>query len=302
MQQASGFHGRVLALARVGLGGAAVEQLLGFVGISVAQDCLGAEQLGDLRFVLVKLMCRNSGGAADNERRARLINQDRIHFVHNGKEMAALDLRFGAGCHAVVAEIIKAELGVRPIGDIAHVLLAAQRRRLIVLNDAHGQAEKFEDFPHPLRVTGGQVIVDGHEMDVVAGQRIEIERHRGHQCLALAGRHFRDIAPMQHHATNQLHIKRHHLPLVRPAAHQPFAAAHAPAGILHNRKRFRQKSVENFLLQRLRFALERLGFFGAEFPFQFADLDVKLMDPLRLAGGFNALLELGRLRAQLIVA
>ena len=43
-------------------------------------------------------------------------------------------------------------------------------------------------------------------MNALAGQSIEIGGQGGDQRLALTGLHFGDIAAMQHHAADQLHV------------------------------------------------------------------------------------------------
>jgi hypothetical protein len=48
-------------------------------------------------------------------------------------------------------------------------------------------------------------------MDALAGQRVEICRKRGDQSLALAGLHLGDLAGVQHHATDQLHVEMAHI-------------------------------------------------------------------------------------------
>ena len=44
-------------------------------------------------------------------------------------------------------------------------------------------------------------------MDALAGERVEIDRKRGDQRLAFAGLHLGDVALMQHHAADQLHVE-----------------------------------------------------------------------------------------------
>jgi hypothetical protein len=45
----------------------------------------------------------------------------------------------------------------------------------------------------------------------LARQRIEVHRQRGRQRLALAGAHFGDLAVVQRHAADQLHVEVAHL-------------------------------------------------------------------------------------------
>ena len=72
-------------------------------------------------------------------------------------------------------------------------------------------------------------------MYTIAAQRIQVGRQGCNQCLALAGPHLRDIAIVQHHAADQLHIERTH--------------AHCAHGCLaRDGKGFRQDFVEPLAL------------------------------------------------------
>ena len=72
---------------------------------------------------------------------------------------------------------------------------------------ADGETEELVDAAHPLRVALGQVVVDRHDVHAAPGQRIEIDRQRGDQRLALARLHLGDLALVQHHAADQLHVE-----------------------------------------------------------------------------------------------
>ena len=74
-------------------------------------------------------------------------------------------------------------------------------------DDADGHAEEPVDLPHPLGVAAGQVVVDGDDVDALAGQRVEIDGERGDQGLAFAGLHLGDGALVQHHAADQLDVE-----------------------------------------------------------------------------------------------
>ena len=69
------------------------------------------------------------------------------------------------------------------------------------------QAEKAVDLAHPLGVAVGEVVVDGDDMDALAGERVEIDRQGRDQGLAFAGLHLGDHAAMQHDAAHQLHVE-----------------------------------------------------------------------------------------------
>jgi hypothetical protein len=106
-------------------------------------------------------------GARDDERGSRLVDQHRVDLVHDRVMMTALDTVLGKHGH-VVAEIIEAELVVRPVGDVAGVGLAALLERHVVLDHAHVQPQPAQDLPHPLRVAARQIVVHGNEVGTSA--------------------------------------------------------------------------------------------------------------------------------------
>ena len=76
-----------------------------------------------------------------------------------------------------------------------------------VHDHADGEPEEAVDLPHPLGVALGEVVVDGHDMHALAGERVEIDRERRDQRLAFAGLHLGDAAFVQDHAADQLHVE-----------------------------------------------------------------------------------------------
>ena len=74
-------------------------------------------------------------------------------------------------------------------------------------DDADGEAEEIVDLAHPLGVALGEVVVDGDDVHAAAGERVEIDRQRGDQRLAFAGLHLGDLAFVQDHAADQLHVE-----------------------------------------------------------------------------------------------
>ena len=96
-------------------------------------------------------------------------------------------------------------------------------------------------------------------MHAFAGERIQINRQRGHQRFALAGAHFGDFAVVQHHAADQLYVEMAH-------------AQHAARCFAADGKGFGQDVVQRGALRQplfefggfrlQRFIIERLhGFF-----------------------------------------
>ena len=65
-------------------------------------------------------------------------------------------------------------------------------------------------------MTAREVVVDGDQVDALAGQRVEHDGERGGERLALAGLHLGDVAAVQDHSADQLHIEVAH-------AHGPLA-------------------------------------------------------------------------------
>ncbi len=107
----------------------------------------------------------------------------------------------------VVAQVVEAELVVGAIGDIGGVGVAP----LIVVDAmddaADGEAEEAVDLPHPFAVALGQVVVNGDDVDALAGQRVEIDGQRRDQRLAFAGLHLGDHAAMEDDAAEQLDVE-----------------------------------------------------------------------------------------------
>jgi len=235
---------RVLGIGAVGRVQLA-QQFLRFREKPVAEALLHMEKRLHLRpEICILLVMRHHRRTTDNERRARFINQDRVHFVHDSVIMPPLNLLLLARGHAVVPQIIKPEFRIGSVGNVAVVLLAPNPRRLIMQNAPHGQPEKLIHRAHPLAVARREVIINGHDMDPAAAQGVEIDRQGGHERLPFSGGHFRYPRRMQRITANKLHVKRNHLPLQRVFPHDNLGPTKPPAGILHDGKRLRQNLVQ----------------------------------------------------------
>ena len=144
--------------------------------------------------------------AGDDEWRACLVNQDRVHFVDNREVVPALHHLFEMVFH-VVAQIVETQLVVGAICNVTGIGCTA----LVVVqpmhDDARGHAQGRIDFAHPACIALGQIVVHCHDMHALAGKRVKVNRQSGHQCFAFAGFHFRNDAGIQHHAALQLDIK-----------------------------------------------------------------------------------------------
>ena len=191
------------------------------------------------------------GRAADDERRARLVDQDRVDLVDNGIRMRRVFAlhRLRQVLDHVVAQVVEAELVIGAVRDIGAISLAtgggpkvAEARVLevrgrvvyiggIVLKDADREAEAVEDRPHPLRVALGKVVVYGDEVSALAGESVEIKRKRGDKRLSFTGLHLGDLAFVKDDPAQDLHVE---------VAQADAALRDLPDG----RERFRQDVVE----------------------------------------------------------
>ena len=144
--------------------------------------------------------------AGDDERRARLVDEDRVDLVDDGVVVAALDHLRDLVLH-VVAQIVEAVLVVGAVGDVARIGCSALRVVEAVHDDADREAEETVDLAHPFGVAAGEVVVDRDDVHALAGKRVEIDRQRRHQRLAFTGPHLGDGALVQHHAADELHVE-----------------------------------------------------------------------------------------------
>ena len=202
-------------------------------------------------------------GTGNDQRRARLVDEDGVDFVDDAIVMVALHLLGDGRRHAVVAQIIEAELGSRAVSDVALVGFAALVRRHGILNAADRQPEKFVKMPHPLRVAARQIVVDRDELAVSSRERVEVKRERRHQRLALARRHFRDFVAVKRDSADELNVEMHHVPRQLVVADDRRRPAQTPRGVLHDGEGLRQQLIQRLafleaLHQLRRFRLQRL--------------------------------------------
>ena len=144
--------------------------------------------------------------------------------------------------------------------DVAGVLRLALPGVHGVLDATDREAEELEHAADPLGVAARKVVVHGDELAVVAGKRVQVQRHGGDERLAFAGGHFRDLALMEHDAADDLHVERDHVPHELVAADLVGAPDHAAAGVLHDGERLAHHGVERFALGVAVLELLRLGF------------------------------------------
>ncbi len=183
--------GHAFAGARVGLA---------FLAHQVGNDLVHGHVHGRVVF----------GLAADDQRRAGLIDQDGVHLVNDGVVEHALNAVARLVDH-VVAQVVEAVLVVRAVGDVAVVGGLLFLARHVGQVDAHRQSEEVVQLGHPGRIAIGQIVVHGHHVHAIARQCVQVDRQRGGQRLAFAGAHFGDLAVVQRHAAQQLNVEVAHL-------------------------------------------------------------------------------------------
>ncbi len=143
------------------------------------------------------------GRARDDQRRAGLVDEDRVDLVDDRVDVPALHA-LGLRPGHVVAQVVEAELVVRAVGDVGGVGRAALVGGHLRVDRADLEAEEAVDAAHPLRVAAGEVVVGGDDVDALAGDRVEVGRQRRDQRLALTGAHLGDVAQVQRGAAHEL--------------------------------------------------------------------------------------------------
>ena len=203
------------------------------------------------------------GGAADDQRRARFIDENVVDLVDDG--VAALSLYTGVERYRhVVAKIVEAELVVGAVGDVGVVGLAAGARLQVlhvlglalllggqeeggfVLEHADGEAERVVHGAVPLSVALGEIVVDRDEVGATAFEGVEVQRHRRGERLALAGLQLSDLALVKDDGANDLYV-------VGTLAHVPFR------GLTHRGEGLREEVVQRFAIGQALAKLLRLA-------------------------------------------
>ena len=230
-----------LELLVVEVVGARALGLVDALALALLLAPLAGQRLHDAREVVVDL---RSGLrlAGDDQRRPGLVDQDRVDLVHDREGVAALDGALERDGH-VVAQVVEAELGVRPVRDVGRVRVRPLGERHHVLDEAGADPERVVDGLDPLRIAFGEVVVDRDEMDVLPRERVQVERHRGDEGLSFARLHLGDVALVEDDPA-------HHLDVEEADAHRPLER------LAHRRERLEEDVLERLAV---RDALPELG-------------------------------------------
>ena len=188
------------------------------------------------------------GRPGDDERSSCLIDEDRVHLIHDGVVVPALDQLVRAPRH-VVAQIVEAEFVVGAVGDVRRVLLAPGGRVLPCEDHAGFQPQEAVHAAHEVRLVLGQVVIDRHHVHALAAQGIQVGGSRGDEGFALTGLHLGNVAQVQCRTAHELNV-------VVPLPQGPRRR------FTYRREGFRKQTVQGFPVIDARF--ERVGF-GAQF-------------------------------------
>ena len=144
--------------------------LIDFI-VLVANQNIG--DAGELRVPAIDIAgCR----ARDDQRGTSLVDQNRVDLIDDHEVMTTLDHVFGALRH-VVTQIIETEFIIRSVRNIGVVLLAAFFRLLSNQHAAHGESQEVVDASHQIRLVLRQIIVHGHNVNALTGQRTQVGGH-----------------------------------------------------------------------------------------------------------------------------
>ena len=103
----------------------------------------------------------------DNKGGTRLVNQDRIDLINNGKVMPALYLLVNGPSH-IVTQVIEAKLVIRTVGNIGFILFTALVRVHRRENHARFHTKEPVDTTHQIRLIFGKVIIHRYHVHTFA--------------------------------------------------------------------------------------------------------------------------------------
>ncbi len=210
------------------------QELQRFLEDGVDHPALALTKADDqgLQFVVKPVLVQHPfDGAGDDQGGPGLIDENRVHFVHDGVVELPLDHVFDPELH-VVPEVVEPELVVCAVGYVAAVGALAFGVVEFVDDDPDGEPEEVVDGPHPGRVALGQVVVHRDHVDSEAGKGVQVGGKGGCEGFAFAGLHLGDLALVEDDPADQLDVK--------------MALSQGPPGSLpHHRESLGQKVVQS---------------------------------------------------------
>ena len=179
------------------------------VGLLLLVDLLDSE-LAQGAHELVGFLVQIGGLVAlagYDERRPRLVDQDRVDLVDDGEIVPALHHLLLVDDH-VVAQIVEAELVVGAVCDVGVVCGLLLGLGLGVYDQPAGEPEEVVYATHLLGAHAREVLVDSDYVHAVPGQGVEHGRQGGDERLAFAGLHLGYAPLMEHDAAHELYPER----------------------------------------------------------------------------------------------
>jgi len=169
---------------------ALLDLLVGRVPLALHLHQVAGELVGQL--VTRALLPRRPG---DDQRRARLVDQDRVDLVHDAVAALLLHL-LGRGQLHVVAQVVEAELGVRPVHRVAGVGAGLEAGRRLVVEEAGrhlGQVRQLAAHrpAHPLDQLGelGRQPLRAHVFGLILEHVRRVDRPHRHSQPVVEGKH-----------------------------------------------------------------------------------------------------------------
>src|SRR6267154_6759642 len=136
------------------------------------------------------------GWAGDDQRGARLVDQDGVNFVDDGEVVTALNAVGEVVLH-VVAKIVETEFVIGAVSDVGSIGGATLLVVEVVHDHADGKAEGAIERAHPFSVAAGEIIVYGDDVHASASQGVQGGGQSGHESFAFAGFHLGDFSVVQ---------------------------------------------------------------------------------------------------------
>ena len=228
-----------------------------------------ANHASELRVPLVGIP---RGGPGNDERGTRLINEDRVHLIHDHEVVAALH-QLGRRPGHVVAQVVESKLVVGSVGDVARVVGAAFFGLLAREDHRGGHAKEAVNASHDLALVAREVVVHGHHVNALTREGVEVGRERGRHGLTFTGLHLGDVAEVKGCATHDLHV-------------EGSLTQRSLGGFAHRSKGLRQEEVKAFAVGMAR--TEAVGLFAQ---FGVGEIDHRVFEGVDLGGDPTELLE-----------
>ena len=151
-------------------------------------------------------ICRLSALSRNDKRCTSLINKDRVNLIYNTEVKSSLNKAFLIDNH-VVTKIIKSELVIGNICDIAVVSFSSRIIFIRIEDNSDCEAEESMNRTHPLSITLCKVIIYSNYMNTFSCKGIEVSRKCRNKCFTFTCSHFRDSSLMEKNTTHKLYPK-----------------------------------------------------------------------------------------------